>query len=65
MRSLLAKPCEVESFRLLEPHRTLKYMHSYEENNPFEPHYYTTFTKVENIGADFDPDVILGVQILK
>jgi hypothetical protein len=65
MQKLLSKPPEVETFRLLEPHKTLKYLHSYNPSNPVEPGYYTTFSTVDTIGGDLDPDLHIDVSVLK
>lgn len=65
IRSVLGKLPEVETFRLLEPHRTLKYLHVYDNNNPVEPGYYASFTAIESIGGELDPDINIDVSVLK
>lgn len=65
VRSVLAKLPEAESYRLMEPHRTLKYLHVYDSNNPIEPGYYASFSTIDNIGGDLDPDLGLEVAVIK
>lgn len=65
IRNLFSKPPDVESYQLLQPHKTLRHYQRYEEMNPVEPFYSLGFSKVQRIGADLDPDISLDHSILK